>query len=90
MKQVLSLMLIILLGGFFISCNEEPLTTAAMNDSQSPIAKVSVVEDYFDYNLDLDLPNTDCATGEDMQNHGWVRVFIRETTTPSGNITQNG
>ena len=42
------------------------------------------------YNLDWDPPYEDCASGQDMQNHGWVLVYTQTKTTPSGNVIISG
>ena len=81
---------LVLIGGFFIHCSDEQTPTGTSQDELSRMQKVIVDEYSFDAILDLDPPYEDCATGEDMQNHGTVKVYIVEKTTPSGNLLITG
>ena len=81
---------ILLLGMLLIQCNEEPTPTGVSQDNLLSMSKIIVNEYTFDATLDLEPPYEDCATGEDMQNHGTVKVYIVERITPSGNVLVNG
>jgi hypothetical protein len=78
------------LGCVITSCSDHQAPTAISDDSSTTLNKVTVVEYNFDYDLDTDLPYTNCVTGASMQNHGIVKVYVRELTTPSGNWTATG
>ena len=91
MKHLLSyLFSFLILGIIFISCSEQQGPTANNDEAVTPLNKVTVVEYSYLYDMDWDPPYEDCATGEDMKTHGLVEVFIREKTTPSGNLIING
>jgi hypothetical protein len=77
---------LLLLGFIFWGCDDQQPSTAATDEALTPLSKVNVVEYSFDYNLDWDDPYEGCANGQPMQQHGWLRYHVRETTTPSGNI----
>lgn len=82
--------LLLFLGIIFLGCSDPQAPTAVSSDTDLTLNKGSVVEYSFDYDLDTDPPYTNCVTGEPMQNHGIVKVYVREMTTPSGNWIGSG
>lgn len=85
MRRVALLLVPLLL----LACDREPVAPAP-DEGLTPLLKVDRQDSADPYDLDWDPPYEDCATGEDMQNHGIVLVYVRETTTPSGNVTTHG
>lgn len=72
-------------------CTDQTTSPTALSDDvAAPTFTVDRQEFSSPYDMDWDPPYTDCATGEDMQNHGILLIHIRETTTPSGNVTVHG
>jgi len=91
MKNLLSyISSLILLGSILISCSEQQGPTANTDGTVDPLNKVTVDEYTFDADLTSEPPYLDCVTGAPMNNIGTVKVYIRELTTPSGNVSING
>lgn len=81
------------LGFFVFGCQDTQSPTEIENSSNEGVnsfSKVAVVVDSFDAVLDLEAPYENCVTGEDMQNHGTVRVYLVGRISPSGNETWKG
>jgi len=89
MKHLLSyLFSVLLLGSTFIGCSDQQTPTDGNDEALTALNK-PVIESYW-WNMDWDPVYEDCATGEDMQNHGWLKIYTREITTPSGNVIISG
>ena len=82
----INLLSLLLLGFMFWGCDDQQAPTAVNEEALTTLSKVTVVESILDWDLSLDPPYEDCATGAPMQPHGLIRYYFREVTTPSGNI----
>ena len=71
-----------------VGCDSQPVEPVS-DEALNSLSKVNRVEYTFEYDLGDEDPYEDCA-GEDMQLHGKVLVYVRETTTPSGNLVVSG
>jgi hypothetical protein len=80
----------LVMGALLVGCGGQPLELEPVPDEAlTPLFKVTVDEDTYEYDLGNELPYEDCA-GEDMQTHGKILVHVREMTTPSGNLIVSG
>jgi hypothetical protein len=87
MKHLLSYLIsLLLLGIISWGCSDQQAPTANTDEAITPLSKVTVDEYSFDYELNEEDIYDNCANGQPMQPHGWLRYHVRETTTPSGNI----
>ena len=81
---------VVLIPLFFVaSCDRRPVEPQFDQTPEAPTFKVDRLSYTYDYDLDWDPPYPDCL-GEAMQNHGIVKVYVREHTTPSGNVLVSG
>jgi len=82
--------LVAVLGLFVVvSCDQQPVEPLVDQTSDVPAFKVEHQVYTYDYDMDEDPPYPDCL-GEAMQNHGVVKVYVRQRDTPSGNVLVNG
>jgi len=89
MKHLLSyLFSLLLLGSIFIGCSDQQAPTDGNEEALTALNK-PVIESFW-WNMDWDPVYEDCATGDDMQNHGWLKIYTQEITTPSGNVIISG
>lgn len=73
------------------ACSNPPTTSTVLNDDAAPPAfKADRQESTWEAVMDEEPAYEDCATGEDMQNHGRLLVYETETTLPSGNVILHG
>ncbi len=87
--QVVRVFPCLVMAALLVGCDGQPLEPVP-DEALTPAFKVDRQEYSYLYDLDWDPPYEDCVTGEPMQNHGFLRVHVRETTTPSGNVTVHG
>ena len=79
-----------LLGSIFFSCSEQQAPTAIVEESNTTLDKVIIINDSFDYDYVESLPYTDCVTGASMQNHGIIKANYKIIMTPSGHYIETG
>ena len=72
-----------------VSCDQQPVDPTANQTAEGAAFNVQRNAYFFDAVLDAEPPYPDCL-GEPMQNHGTVRAFVSEKTTPSGNLVATG
>ena len=91
MKHLLiNFLSLMLLGSLFIQCSEEQSPTAANDETNTSLDKVTIIEDTFDYNYEGSLPYEDCVTGAQMLNYGIIKAYYRAIITPSGKYIESG
>lgn len=94
MKRFNYILFLLLLTFVFVSCSEKANPVEVTNHGTNTLSKVNLVE--YTFELDLsdpanDIPAyTDCPTGVPMILYGVLNVYIRELTTPSGNLIITG
>ena len=76
-----------------VSCDQQPVEPPAdqMTDQTAEVPAFKVERDAYTFDVDLESepPYPDCL-GEAMKNHGTVKGYVRERTTPSGNLIMSG
>lgn len=90
MKYPSSVVLSILfVGCLFVGCNDQEITASAPGESIPALGKVTIIEDYFDFENTGPGEYLDC-TGAIMEWHGTIKANYRAVLTPSGHYIETG